>query len=98
MYPAAARASPRGSLPQSDLHFGFPRHNSHEICGEPKGRGDGSLGVGPSDGKYALGKRAGGEEVEAAVEAGKGYRGLEFEGGESKLEVKARMAGRREIC
>ena len=42
------------------------------------------MGVGPSDGEYALGKRAGGEEVEAAGEPGQGNRCLEFEGGGSK--------------
>jgi hypothetical protein len=51
-------------------------------------------GAGPcGQDRRTVGKRAGGEEVEAAVEPGQGNRGLEFEGGESKLEVKARDGG-----
>ena len=61
--------------------------------GELEGRGGGSVGVGPTDGEYAMGQGGGGKEVEAAVESGQGNRSLEFEGGKTKLEVEARDGG-----
>ena len=61
--------------------------------GEFKGGGSRPVGIGTADGEDAARERGGGEEVEAAVEAGQGHSGLEVEGGEAQLEVEAGNCG-----
>ena len=61
--------------------------------GEFEGGGSRPVGIGTADGEDAARERGGGEEVEAAVEAGQGHSGLEVEGGKTQLEVEAGDGG-----